>query len=310
MTAKFTNQLQAGWTRFTHGQYECTVVTDGPLLLLDAPHDTFIGADLAEIDRLLESNFLPKDRMSLSQNILLVNTGSQLVLFDTGAGIDPQLGIKTFGKQIGQTTTNLRAAGIDPADIDIVALTHAHPDHCWGLVDDESNLLYPNARVAIDQRELDYWTNLNILSTPKGKAMNPHMRDHFIGAHKNLTPYLQLDRIIIVSDGDEVVPGITAVSAPGHSPGHTLYKITSEGETLLVWGDLCHHQVLLVQHPDWGFKFDFDNKEAAEIRVSVFEDVVRRNNTVLSYHFPFPGRGHLVESNGDYRWVPTELQLY
>jgi glyoxylase-like metal-dependent hydrolase (beta-lactamase superfamily II) len=309
MTAEFSKQLQAGWTRFSHGEFECTVITDGPLHM-GAPHPTFIGADHEEIDALLEVNFLPKDRMSLNQNIVIVNTGSQLVLFDTGAGVNAEFGIKTFGSQVGQAIANLRAAGIDPADIDVVALTHAHPDHCWGLVDDDGNLLYPNARVALDRRELEYWTDLSILSTPKGEAMNPHMRDHFLGAHKNLMPYAERDRITIVSDGFELVPGITAFSTSGHSPGHTIYKIVSAGETLVVWGDLCHHQVLLLEHPEWGFLFDFDNAAAAKTRIDVFEEVVRERHSVLSYHFPFPGRGHLIERDGRYRWLPAELQLY
>ncbi|KUQ84823.1 MBL fold metallo-hydrolase [Enterobacter genomosp. O] len=309
MSASFIQQIQTGWTRFMHGDLECTVITDGPLFM-GAPHPTFIGADPQEINQLLEDNFLPTDRMALNQNILIVNTGSQLVLFDTGTGVNVELGVKTFGAQAGQALANLRAAGIDPADIDIVALTHAHPDHCWGLVDDDGQLLYPNARVAIDRRELKYWTDLSILSTPKGEAMSQHMRDHFLGAHKNLTPYVEQDRIIIVSDGFELLPGITAVSAPGHSPGHTLYKIESQQRTLLLWGDLCHHQVLLLQHPEWGFMFDFDNAAAAKTRVRVLEEVARNRYEVLSYHFPFPGRGHLLPQGDGYHWLPVELQLY
>ncbi|NWE73529.1 MBL fold metallo-hydrolase [Pseudomonas gingeri] len=309
MSASFTQQLQGGWTRFMHGEFECTVITDGPLHM-GAPHPTFIGADPKEIDQLLEDNFLPKDRMSLNQNILIVNTGSQLVLFDTGSGVNAEFGIKTFGAQTGQALKNLRAAGIDPADIDIVALTHAHPDHCWGLVDDDGQLLYPNARIAIDPRELDYWTDLSILSTPKGEAMNPHMRDHFLGAHKNLTPYVGRERIILIGDGFELLPGITAVSTPGHSPGHTLYKIESQEQTLVLWGDLCHHQVLLLQRPQWGFLFDYDNAAAAHTRMRVLEEVARARHAVLSYHFPFPGHGHLVARDGGYHWLPIELQLY
>ncbi len=309
MTAIYKRQLQQGWTRFQHGEFQCTVVTDGPLHM-GPPHGTFPGAPPEEIDDLLEGNFLPKDRMALDQNILIVDNGSQLILFDTGVGVNAELGVKTFGPQTGQTIPNLRAAGIDPADIDIVALTHAHPDHCWGLADDDGNMLYPNARIAIDKRELDYWTDLSILSTPKGEAMNAHMRDHFIGAHKNLTPYVERDRIIIVSDGFEVAPGVTAVGAAGHSPGHTHYKIESNGETMVVWGDCCHHQVLLLQHPEWGFLFDYDNKEASRTRVRVLTEVARERHTVLSYHFTFPGRGHLVEMDGRFRWLPSGLQLY
>ena len=220
MSAEFRNELQTGWTRFMHGAFECTVVTDG-LLHMGPPRDTFPEADVDDLDQLLAHHFLPTESIALNQNVLLVNTGAQLILFDTGVGINQAFGVKTFGPDTGQAIVNMKAAGIDPAAIDIVALTHTHPDHCWGLVDDDDRKLFPNARVAVSRADLDYWTNLDNIK----ESMSEHMKDHFLGARKNLAPYL--DTLMIVEDGKEIVPGVRAHATPGHSPGHMIYEITA-----------------------------------------------------------------------------------
>jgi glyoxylase-like metal-dependent hydrolase (beta-lactamase superfamily II) len=285
-----------------HGAFECTVVTDG-LLHMGPPRDTFPEADVADIDQLLAHHFLPTESIALNQNVLLVNTGAQLILFDTGVGINQAFGVKTFGPGTGQAIVNMKTAGIDPAAIDIVALTHTHPDHCWGLVDDDDRKLFPNARVAVSRADLDYWTNLDNIR----ESMSEHMKDHFLGARKNLAPYL--DTLMIVEDGKDIVPGVRARATPGHSPGHMIYEITSRGKTLVCWGDLCHHQVLLLQRPEWAFRFDYDSRAAAATRLAVLDWICGEEHEVLSYHFPFPGRGHLRRNGGGYDWLPGEIQL-
>ena len=302
MSAEFRNELQTGWTRFMHGAFECTVVTDG-LLHMGPPRDTFPEADVDDLDQLLAHHFLPTESIALNQNVLLVNTGAQLILFDTGVGINQAFGVKTFGPDTGQAIVNMKAAGIDPAAIDIVALTHTHPDHCWGLVDDDDRKLFPNARVAVSRADLDYWTNLDNIK----ESMSEHMKDHFLGARENLAPYL--DTLMIVEDGKEIVPGVRAHATPGHSPGHMIYEITSRGKMLVCWGDLCHHQVLLLQRPEWAFRFDYDSGAAAATRLSVLDWICREEHEVLSYHFPFPGRGHLRRNGDGYDWLPGEIQL-
>ena len=308
MNAPFKQQFQAGWTRFKHGAFECTVVTDGQLHM-GPPQEQFPKADSAEIDALLSAAYLPNDRMDLEQNILVVNTGEQLILFDSGSGIDPAFGIKTFGSGVGQTIPNLRAAGIEPEQIDIVALTHPHPDHCWGLVDGEGRRLYPNATVAVGELDYDYWTDLSRLDSPEGRNMSEHMRDHFRGAHKNLTPYLEAGKLLCLTNGQEAAPGITAHLRKGHSPGHLIYRIESSGMRMTVWGDISHHWLLLLAHPEWGFAFDFDNEEAAKTRLHVFDEVIAARSAVFAFHFPFPGRGHLKRTDGRYEWLPMPLEL-
>ena len=302
MNGRPPTDLPAPFTRFRHGTFSCTVVSDG-VLTLGPAHVNFPTADPAEIDALLTAHYLPTSDVRLNENILVVDTGDQLVQFDAGVGVDPALGRGFFGPGTGQVILNLRAAGIDPADIDIIAITHTHPDHVWGLVDADGTPVYPNATIAVSREDFDYWTDLSHITS----APNQHMRDHFTGAHKNLLPYAAADRITWVSDGTQIAPGITAIATPGHSPGHVVYRITSDSETIICWGDLCHHQVLLLQHPEWAFQFDYDQAAATAQRRRVYDLVDTERAAVLAYHFPFPGLGHLKRDGEGYAWLPMEL---
>ncbi|MFJ3473434.1 MBL fold metallo-hydrolase [Microbacterium maritypicum] len=293
----------APFARFRHGSLECTVVTDG-ILEMGPARVNFPTADPAEVDALLVENYLSPENVRLNDNILVVNVDGLLVQFDTGVGVDPALGRGFFGEKTGQTIPNLRAAGIDPLDIDIVAITHTHPDHVWGLVDADGVPLYPNAKVAVSREDFEFWTDLSRVET----APNQHMKDHFLGAHKALMPYAEADRIIWVEDGSEIAPGINAIATPGHSPGHVVYQIASEGETIICWGDLCHHYVLLLQRPDWAFQFDYDKPAATAQRRRIYDFVESNRYKVLAYHFPFPGLGHLKKDGAGYSWVPVEIE--
>ena len=291
-----------GWTRFAFGDFDCTVVTDG-VLDMGRAATNFPTADPAEVDALLVEHHLDPDNVVLDQNLLVVDTGTHRVLFDSGVGTDADLGRITFGSQTGQALYNLYAAGIDPASIDVVALTHAHPDHCWGLVGN-GDRLYPNARLAVGKADLDYWTDLDHVD----ESPSRHAADHFTGAHRNLLPYA--DRLILAEDGTEIVPGIEVIATPGHSPGHVVYRITSAGRTMICWGDLCHHWVLLLKRPSWSFQFDYDKPAATAQRHRLYEMVESNRYDLFAYHFPFPGLGHLRrDAEETYSWLPSPLEL-
>jgi glyoxylase-like metal-dependent hydrolase (beta-lactamase superfamily II) len=298
--APFRNKPPPAWYRFRIGEFEATVVSDGALPI-GAPAQIFPAAPAEEVASLMRAHFLPADSLTLEQNALVVNTGRHLVLFDTGMGGSMGAQSRMFGPTTGRMLQNLRASGIEPGQIDVVCATHAHPDHIWGLVDAKNRRVFPNARVAISEADLRWWTDDGNKRGSEGMAV-------FIdGAKKNLAPYR--DRMIMVRDGQEVVPGVTAIAAPGHTVGHHVYAIRSGNEVVVNAGDLAHHQVLLLRRPLWEIAFDTDPRQSAQTRNRMLDRFATDRNAVLSYHFPWPGLGHVAREGNGYEWLPAPLNV-
>jgi glyoxylase-like metal-dependent hydrolase (beta-lactamase superfamily II) len=207
-----------------------------------------------------------------------------------------------FGPTTGRLLANMRAAGIEPGQIDLVVLTRAHCDHCWGLVDGPSgDRVFPNAQVAVSEADLRFWTD-------DANKRGPEFMVSFIdGAKKNLNAYR--DRLVMVRDGQEVAPGVTAIATPGHTVGHHVYAITSGGTTVVNTGDLAHHQVLLLRRPMWEFAYDTDPKQSAQTRARMLERLATDRHAMLSYHFPWPGLGHVAKEGEGYAWIPGPINL-
>ena len=290
--APFAHTRAPSWYRFSLGDFECTVISDGPLAVGPATN-VLRGAPPEDINGLLASHFLPVDNLVLQQNALVVNTGRQLLLFDTGMGSS-----KLLGPTAGQLLATLKAAGIEPSQIDAVILTHAHSDHCWGI-SDAGRPNFPNAQVHLTQADWDFWTD-----EAKLGAANP-IRDFVAGTRTQLLPVR--DRLSFVADGKEVVPGVVALSAPGHTVGHTAYVITSGNQSLVFTGDLVHHHVLMMQRPRLELAFDTDPKQTVESRLRVLDMIAAQRLPIISYHFPFPGLGHVAKVGDGYAWHPISL---
>ncbi|MBB5695348.1 MBL fold metallo-hydrolase [Muricoccus pecuniae] len=296
--APFRNDLPPAWHRFRIGEFEATVISDGALPLGD-PTQAFLGVEAGEVRRMLTGAFLPPGAATLAQNALVLNTGRQLVLFDTGMGDSMGEASRMFGPTTGQLLKNMRAAGIDPAQIDMVIATHAHCDHIWALVDANGNRNFPNAQVAISEADLRYWTD-------DANKRGPEFMTAFIdGARKNLAAYR--DRMVMVRDGQEVIPGVTAVASPGHTVGHHCYIIASGDKVVMNTGDLAHHQVLLLRRPGLEFSFDTDPKLSAATRTRLLDRIATDRYGVLSYHFSWPGLGHVVREGEGYGWLPSPM---
>jgi len=295
--APFAKDQTPYFYRFAHGKMQATVVSDG-ILPLGEPSGSFLGTSKEEVGKLLTDNFLSPSAVVLEQNILVLNTGDKLVLFDTGMGTS-----QMFGPTPGKMMANLKVAGIDPKDIDAIVATHAHCDHVWGIMGDDGSRNFPNAQIYISQADFDYWTDEAKLGMKDPAYMKPFVE----GARKNLLP--NKDRMVFFKDGQEFLPGIQAMAAPGHTVGHTIFMITSDGKSMAVTGDLTHHQVLLVEKPRIEFAYDTDPKLSVKSRVRVLDMLAAQKIPLLAYHFPWPGIGHVAKQGEGFRFYASPMQM-
>jgi len=285
--APFARQQAPGFHRAMVGDFEVTVLSDGTLKL---PIVQFLRGDAAQIREALRRSFLP-DELETSVNTFLVNTGTRLVMIDAGSGA-------SMGPSVGKLLANLRAAGYRPEQVDEIYITHMHGDHVGGLAADRARA-FPNAVLRIDKRDTDYW-----LSEANMNAAPEEMRGFFRTAMAVVNPYAQAGKLRTFEGSTDLVPGVRAQSAYGHTPGHTVYVVESKGEKLVLWGDLMHVAAVQFPNPAVTIAFDTDNTQAAAMRAQAFADAARNGYLVGAAHLPFPGLGRLAAEGSGYRFVP------
>ena len=278
-----------GYHRMMLGDIEVTALSDGTFQM--EPGKLLTNVSPEQLDAALALGYL-KSPVETSVNGFLVNTGSKLVLVDTGAGI-------LFGPTLGRLRSNLEAAGYRPEQVDEIYITHMHSDHVGGLVVDGKRA-YPNAIVRAAQQEADFW-----LSKAHTDAAPADRKEGFQSAMNMLNPYLTAGKFKPFSGDTELVPGIRAQGAHGHTAGHTVYVVESKGQKLVLWGDLMHVASVQFADPSVTILYDTDPVMAAAQRKRVFADAAEHGYFVAGAHLSFPGIGQLRASGAGYNYLPA-----
>jgi glyoxylase-like metal-dependent hydrolase (beta-lactamase superfamily II) len=294
--ASATGKQAPGFYRYKVGDYEITVVTDGgrsfPL-----PDNFVVNVKKDDVNAALEKAFMPKDRMTLVFNPIVVNTGSKLIAIDTGYG--PAEGAKP-GNTHGLYQQNLAAAGIDAKAIDTVIISHYHQDHVDGLLTADNSLTFPNAEILVPAAEHKFWMDDGEMS----RASKGRMEDLFKDNRRVFSGEV-LKRVKTYEPDKEIAPGITTVSTPGHTVGHTSFVVASGSGRMFVFSDVTNRPDLFVRNPGWHAFFDQIPDMAEQSRRKALDMLVADKMLVQTFHAPFPGHGHMEKDGQTYRFVPA-----
>jgi len=271
---------------FDVGAIRCTAVNDGEARY-DA-RDYVINAPEAAVDKAVRGHGLDPTEIPSPYSGLVIDSGTRRVLVDTGAG--------DLTPSVGRLRRNLIAAEIAPESIDTVVITHGHPDHLGGNVDDAGRIAFSAARWVLGRREWEFWTDETEL------ARLPNVMGEW--SRRNLGPLR--DRVELVETEFEVAPGVSVIASPGHTPGHVAVAVRSEGAELLYVSDAALHPIHL-EHPDWRPVWDLDADAAMTTKRRLFDGAAADGSLVLAFHFPpFPSLGHVEKRGSGWRWNPVE----
>lgn len=290
-TAPQGNTRQApGFYRYKVGDIEVTAINDG---FAPRPLDGFVrNAELSQVQQAMQEAFLPTTALPITFTTLVLRQGDRLTLIDTGNG---DMGAPTSGTW----KANFRAAGFDPSQVSTVVISHFHGDHINGLRLKDGTAVFPKAEVMVPETEWAFWMDEGRLNqAPEG------MKGAFQGVHRVFDP---IAKDVKRYEADkEIVPGLTSVAAPGHTPGHTAYMLSSGQGKLMIMSDITNHPALFVRNPDWSAIFDMDGEQARQTRRRMLDMAASERAQVSFYHAPFPATGHIAKEGDRFRFVPIQ----
>jgi glyoxylase-like metal-dependent hydrolase (beta-lactamase superfamily II) len=282
-----------GYYRQMVGDIEVTALSDGTAML--PVKDLLVNASPEEITHALARAYLSSPAET-SINGFLINTGTKLVLIDTGTG-------GAMGPTTGKLLGNLRAAGYTPEQVDEIHITHMHGDHIGGL-SSGGQPNFPNAVVRTSKAEADYWLDPAHLASAPAEA-----KGGFQTAQTAFAPYVKAGKLKTFDADGELVPGISSMDTHGHTPGHTSYLVASKDARLLVLGDLIHVGAVQFARPSVAMKFDSDSTVAIAARIKTFDAVAKGGYWVAASHLSFPAIGHIRADKVGYTWLPANYSL-
>lgn len=286
--APMAKSAAPGYYRVMLGDFEVTALSDGVVAL---PVDKLLTNTQPEKTIKALQKYHLSTPTATSVNGYLINTGSKLVLIDTGAAT-------LFGPTLGRLANSLKAAGYTPEQVDEVYITHMHGDHVGGLMNGDQ-LAFPNAIVRADQHDADFW-----LSQANMEKAPADAKGAFQGAMASINPYVKAGKFKTFNGDTDLVPGVKAIAARGHTPGHSVYVVESKGQKLMLWGDLMHVAAVQFENPSVTISFDSDSKAAMAQRLKAYADAAKQGYMVGATHLSFPGLGYVRKEGKAYAWVP------
>jgi glyoxylase-like metal-dependent hydrolase (beta-lactamase superfamily II) len=284
-----------GFYRYKVGSFECTSINDGarsfPIpdgWVTNVPKDKALAAAKAA--------YMPDGMVTVPFNPQLINTGSKLILIDCGTGVGSFNATKG---QIGRTLQTIQAAGVDQKNVDVVVMSHLHPDHTNGIRLPDGGMAFPNAEIMVPTKDWEFWMSADNAAKAETNKM---MKDYFDNVRKVYNGIE--DKVTKYEGGKEIVPGITSVSTPGHTPGHTSFIVASNSAKVLIQSDVTNIPEFFLINPDWHVAYDIDPDMAQQTRHKFYDMASAENAMVIGFHFSFPSMGHVEKNGAGYRLIP------
>jgi len=279
--------------RFSIGDIRLTILSDG---FFSAPTSGIgVNADPTEVQAFLSQHFLSPTEGYSHTNHLLIETGEATILVDVGSG-------NRWLENTGRLLDNMDAAGVDPADITHVVITHAHPDHIWGIRDDFDEAIFPDAEYIVGQDERAFWLLDGLVN-----KVSAAEQQFVVGAVNSLN--VDGAEWTLAEDGHEIVSGVRLIATPGHTPGHMSVMVESGDKSLIALGDSMSHAYTNFARPDWFNSFDMDGEQTVSTRRRLLDMAATDRIAIVGYHFPFPGVGHVQRDGDAYRFIPALWQF-